>query len=47
MKEKVIAIINKMNEEELKDVIIDMYENGAENADLNKEIAELFHEVFK
>lgn len=46
MKEKLMAVLNKMNEEELKNVVAMMYEEGSADKEVDKEIGELFHEVF-
>jgi hypothetical protein len=46
MKEKLIAIINKMEENDLKDLLGMLHEEGTMNADLWDELHELYKETF-
>lgn len=46
MKEKIIAIVAKMEEEDLKTVLANIYEEGTVNDELYEEVREVYREVF-
>ena len=46
MKNRIAEIVNNMTENDLKNLVATLYEEGSEKEEVNEEIKNLFHEVF-